>query len=231
MTRAVCRDYGERKKAQESLCSWSFIIELGENKWNYNFEANSGKYLKHIGWLTCEIHWKCSGLGVPEIGRTYWWLKTPSSAVNSEILPHAEDVSELQAAEYWENTLGNISPSYPVLSMSLQAAADWAMGSFGVAWCSHHSWPCLVSLRSGGFIKGGKWIACKQGSLSASEYSSMVKVTWMGKGSLLKPVQSHCIWQHFPWDLDTFQARNTVMERLEEITRFHLICAFALIQD
>lgn len=33
-------------------------------------------------------------------------METPSSAVNSEILLGAEEVSELQAAGYWENTLG-----------------------------------------------------------------------------------------------------------------------------
>lgn len=145
MKRAVCRRDGERRKPQESLCSWSFTIELGENKWNGSFEANNGKYLKHTGWLICGIYWKYNVLGVPEIGRTDWWMKTPSSAVNSEMLPRAEEVSELQAAGYWENTPGNLSPSYPVpvLSMSLQAAAYWARGPFGVDWCSHHSWVCL----------------------------------------------------------------------------------------
>lgn len=37
-------------------------------------------------------------------------MQTPSNAVNSEILPRAEEISELQAAGYWENTPGNLSP-------------------------------------------------------------------------------------------------------------------------
>lgn len=52
------------------------------------------------------------------------------------------------------------------------------LGLPGVVWC-HSGWEISVG------ILRGKWIVCKEGYISASEYSSVVKVIWMGKWSLL----------------------------------------------
>lgn len=111
-------------------------------------------------------------------------------------------------------------------------STDWARGPFGVAWCSHHSWGvwCHSGWEVSVGIKGGKWIACKEGNLSASDHSSWSKsFGWANDPclSLCNPIVFGSIfpeiWMHSRVVIQSWKGWKK--------PRGHLIHSFALIQD